>query len=100
MLSEPDFPKLSNFIACSFHQDWEEFADTYRGVVDARLVTLDAPTARLIADEVDALLASTVTEEELATWLDPIACVILEAEEYTPRSFVGMIAERIRAKHS
>jgi hypothetical protein len=98
LLTRADYHELRNFIACSFHPDWDDTADSYRGVVDLALATLDAPTAQQIARDVDALLASPITNEELARWLERIGCyVILEGEGYTARSFIAMIGERVRA---
>ena len=34
MIASTDYPDLRNFLACAFHQDWEETADTYERVVD------------------------------------------------------------------
>jgi CdiI immunity protein len=98
MIESTDYPKLRNFIACSFHQDWDETAETFQGVVDVDLAAEPAVYVRQIADEIAALLASPVTNEELAKWLEVIGCyVILEGEGYTARSFVRMIGDRIRA---
>lgn len=96
-LTRNDYNELRNFIACSFHQDWDDTADTFRGVVDADLPLYDRATAEKIVGEVDALLASPITNEELAKWLELIGCyVILEAEGYTARSFITMIGDRLR----
>lgn len=100
MITKDEYPKRRNILACWFHMDWDETADTYRGVVDVGLSTLDAASASVIANEIAALLASPVTNEELAKWLEPFCYVILEGEGYTPRSFVQMVADRIRARNS
>ena len=99
MIARTEYPKLRNFIACAFHQDWDETADTYQGVVDADLAINPAAALEPIEAEIAALLASPATNEELAEWLTVIGCcVILEGEGYTPRSFITMIGDRIRAR--
>jgi CdiI immunity protein len=98
VLTRNDYNELRNFIACSFHPDWDETAKTYQAVVDVALSTYDMPTAQEIAREVEALLASPITNDELAKWLEVIGCyVILEGENYTARTFITMIGDRIRA---
>ncbi|HSO37221.1 MAG TPA: contact-dependent growth inhibition system immunity protein [Labilithrix sp.] len=97
MIARNEYPKLRNFIACSFHPDWDETAATYQGVVDVDLAGESPVYLRQIAAEIATLLASPVTNEELAKWLELIGCyVILEAEGYTARSFITMIGDRLR----
>ena len=98
MLTADDYPDLQNFIGCSFHQDWDDTADNFQSVVDQNLARHDAGTIRHMAADIRALLASPITNEELAKWLEAIGCyVILEGEGYTARSFITMIGDRIRA---
>ncbi len=99
MIANSDYPKLYNFLACAFHQDWDETADTYEGVVDIGLAAEPAAYVEQVVRESAALLASSATDQAIAVWLTAMdCCVILEEEGYTPRSFIAMIAERIRAR--
>lgn len=100
MLTNDDYPELGNFLGCSLHQDWEETADSYRGVVDAELPRWSGPEAWEVASDLDQVLASSITEEELLKWLVDVGCyVTVDAEGYTPRSFLQMVAERLQAHH-
>lgn len=36
MISDAAYPNLRNFVGCTFHQDWDEVAETFRGVAHAR----------------------------------------------------------------
>ncbi len=97
VLTRKDYNELRNFIACAFHPDWDETAATYPGVVDTQLPMYDPPTARTIVAEAEALLASPMNDDELASWLGLIGChVVLEGEGYTARSFIAMIGDRLR----
>lgn len=100
MLTASDFPHLSNFVGCTFHPDCFEIADTYRGIVDVALAGWGATNARRLATDIGGVLASNVSDDELAQWLEVAGlCVVLDAEGYTARSFLEMIAERIRVHH-
>ncbi|CAN5925004.1 hypothetical protein BH11MYX4_BH11MYX4_01320 [soil metagenome] len=99
MIASTDYPELRNFLACAFHQDWDETADTYERVVDIDVAAEPASYLNQVAREGAALLASSATETEIAAWLTLIGVyVILENEGYTPRSFIAMVGHRIRAR--
>ncbi len=99
MIASTDYLDLRNFIECTFHQDWDETPGTYGTVVDAALVPESPDHVRKIAADGAALLSSPTTDEDVAAWLTAMdCCVVLEEEGYTPRSFIAMIAERIRAR--
>lgn len=95
MFSRDQYPKLCNFIACAFHQDFDEVADTLPGVVDANLIDAPAVYVQELAAEAAALLASSVTNEELAKWLE--THVLFEVDGYTPRTFITMISDRLQS---
>jgi CdiI immunity protein len=97
MIATTDYPELRNFLACAFHQDWEETAETYERVVDVDVAAEPAGYLDQVARECAALLTSSATDAEIAAWLTAVgAYVILENDGYTPRSFVAMIEARIR----
>ncbi len=99
MIASTDYLDLRNFIECTFHQDWDETPGTYEAVVDAALVPESSGHVRKIAADGAALLSSPTTDEDVAGWLTRIGCyAVLEEEGYTPRSFIAMIADRIRAR--
>jgi hypothetical protein len=99
MIASTDYPDLQNFIECTFHQDWDETPGTYKAVVDTALTPEPADHVRRIAADGAALLSSPATDQDVAAWLTRIGCyAILEEEGYTPRSFIAMIGERIRAR--
>ncbi len=91
MIAGTDYPDLRNFLACAFHQDWDEASDTYERIVDIDVAAEPASYVEQVARESAALLASSATEADTASWLTALGChVILENEGYTPRSFLAM----------
>lgn len=92
-----DHPDLRTFIARSFAPGCFETAFTYVGMVSVALTDWGPAEALRVDADIDALLGSRASDAELARWLEGAGLsVVIEAEGYTPRSFLEMIAERIR----
>lgn len=97
MLSDDDYPHLRRFIASSFRPDSFEVAFTYTGIVNVALAGWGPNDALCIDADIDDVLASGASNHEIARWLEDAGLgVVLEAEGYTPRSFLEMIAARLR----
>lgn len=85
---------LTYLMAAYFHEDWHHLQKSWQEVVDVFLT--DAPaTVRAVPDEIDALLASTLTSADLSARMAAMGCSYDPAEGY--RNWLQSVRDHIRA---
>lgn len=85
---------LKYLIGAYFHEDWYHQHESWQDVVDDFLG--DNPNrVRAVPDEIDALLISTSTTEELDRQLASLGCAYDPAEGY--RAWLEAVRDRIAA---
>ena len=99
MIASNEYPRLRNFIVYAFHPECDKPSGTCRQVVDGAVAREEAAALQRVASESAALVASRATDNQIARWLELIGCYAnLAREGHTPRSFVALIGDRIRAR--
>jgi hypothetical protein len=68
-----DYPNLSQFFGCYFHQDWGLEAGSADEII-SRYLAESPTTVRGVIDELDRLLALRLTEPELRSTLLELSC--------------------------
>jgi len=96
---ENDFPTLSQFIACYFHQDFLEIDGSPEGALSAALRDASDGAKRKVIRELTTFMALELTDDERAEILHgPFGCDYnVSADGFTATSWMLYLKGRVEA---